>query len=390
MAAIRLILLLLSMPPVLTQAMNFHYVSSGGYENNCRIACNDGYFMSRGSCFPNVYVVQFQVAITVPSASAFNVRMYIASVASLAGIGGCADPTMTSSLVYETACTAPNAVIKATVDTGLVISRRLLAALGTANVATEIRIESNPGMADTVRQSVTVSAVNAQLSANSVGTATTVSAPTLEVVAIVVTPSVGVTTAARPTAAAGVTTAARPTTAVGVTTAARPTTAVGVTTAVRPTAMTTTLAGPPTTTNQIARPATTKGGDAVATTAAAPPVIATTTAAPPPPITPIPGTSSANVGLIVGVVGGVLGVLLVGAVTTLVVVSRQQPKKTPASPARAPPAVPATQPAVTAKSRFHIHHTPRIPSNATLVYAVPRQLYPAYPLQHIQIHSVGH
>jgi hypothetical protein len=89
--------------------------------------------------YPKLYVVQFQVAITLPPASTFNVRKYIASMASLAGISGCAytPTTVTANRVYETACSLPNAVIRATVDTpstvvtnSFSLDRRLLAAQG--------------------------------------------------------------------------------------------------------------------------------------------------------------------------------------------------------------------------------------------------------------------
>ena len=111
----------------------------------------------------------FQVAITLPAASTFNVRKYIESMASLAGIGGCAytPTTVAANRVYETACSSPNAVIRATVDTPSMVvtnsfsfDRRLLAATETAHVQTEIRIQSNATKATTVKDSVTVSAVN--------------------------------------------------------------------------------------------------------------------------------------------------------------------------------------------------------------------------------------
>ena len=178
-----------------TAVTNSIFTSDGGVTDSCPFACNEGFFDSGGRCSPKIYVVQFQVAVALPAASTFNVRKYIASMATLAGISGCAyaPTTLTLNRLYETACTTPPSVIRAAVDTtSAVIAnsnvRRLLAP-STASVVTEIRIESNLAKATTVQQSVTASAVNTQLTANAVGTTSTVSAPTVVIVAVVPTSS---------------------------------------------------------------------------------------------------------------------------------------------------------------------------------------------------------
>ena len=164
-----------------TVSAQFYYTGSGNFRNMCPIACIQGYFYSGGSCLPNTYVVQFQVPLTLPAASAFNVRKYIASIASLARISGCAytPTTLIPARLYETACTIPEAVIKATVDTNSLVltnsftERRLLLTEGTANVVTEIRIASNATKAAEVQVVIAANnAVNSKLTTDTVGTTT--------------------------------------------------------------------------------------------------------------------------------------------------------------------------------------------------------------------------
>ena len=184
---------------------SFYYTDSGHFQNMCAIACKNGYFYSGGSCFPKVYVVQFQVPILLPAASAFNIRKYMASIASLAGVSGCAyTPTaIIPSRIYETVCTSPVAVIKATVDTtSLVLTnsftdRRLLLTEGTANVVTEIRIESNPTKAAAVQQIVAVDdAVKNQLITDSVGSTVSVIGVTMTIESTVPTSTANTATSA--------------------------------------------------------------------------------------------------------------------------------------------------------------------------------------------------
>jgi hypothetical protein len=319
----------------------FYYTGTGGFANRCPIACNEGYFLSGGSCLPKVYVVQFQVAVTLPLASTFNVRKYIASMASLAGVSGCeyAPRVITANRLYETVCTTPNAVIRATVDTANTVStssfsaeRRLLAAAGTADVTTEIRIESDPVKANTVQQSVSVSNINTQLTANSVGTTTTVSIATITVQSIVPT-----TVPATPTTRA-------PTTPV---TTPRP-----------PSPPTTAPAPPP--------------------SPPAPP--------PSPPASPSPPAEASNTGIIIGVVAGVAVVAAIGITAAVVCIPAKKKQATPV-PLPVRNGQPQQQQLRTGRvqSRFSIP----IPPNATQLYsAVPQQLYPVYPLQHIQIHEM--
>ena len=69
-----------------TAVANSYFTSHGFVTDSCPFICNEGYFDSGGRCSPKIYVVQFQVAVTLASASTFNVRKYIASMASLAGV----------------------------------------------------------------------------------------------------------------------------------------------------------------------------------------------------------------------------------------------------------------------------------------------------------------
>jgi hypothetical protein len=311
---------------IFTQATGFFYTGSGGLENMCPIACYDDYFLSGGTCQPKTFVVQFQVAVTLPPASTFNVRKYIESMASLAGVSGCTyTPTVvTPNILYETECQTPKALIRATVDTPSTVitssfsqmERRLLAAAGTANVITEIRIESNSTKANVVQQSVTASAVSEQLTVNAVGSVTSVSAPTL-VVREIVPPTVARSTSTT-----------------------------------RPAATTTTSwKSYITTTPPPSQPPSS-----------------------PPATTPVAETAS-NVGLIIGVVAGVLGVLLAALVTAFAVLGAKTPKKQAAPQPNTP-----KQP-MKAQSLFN-HPTP---NRTALMYSVPQQLYPVYPLQQIQI-----
>jgi hypothetical protein len=331
-----------------TQANNFYYISSGGFQNMCRIACDEGFFLSAGTsgiCLPKTYVVQFQVAVTLPPASTFNVRKYIASMALLAGISGCAyaPTTLTANRLYETTCTTPNAVIRATVDTPNTVvtnsfspDRRLLVTAGTADVVTEIRIESNATKAATVKQSITVNAVNAQLSANSVGTTTTVSDPTVVVQAIVPSSS----SAARSTSRA-VTSAKVPLTTQAASTPAPP------------------------------------------LTTAAPPV-------PPPDTTPAPASSSSNVGIIIGAVGVGVLVLVSGIISAVLCFAAKKGGAAKMGGAaksgnkKTTPVSFKTASATASKFQFKMAYPPQ--ADATLFYSAPLQLQMQYPLQHIQIH----
>jgi hypothetical protein len=265
-------------------------------------------------------------------------------MASLAGVSGCAyTPTVvTPNSLYETQCQTPKALIRATVDTASTVitssfsqmERRLLAAAGTANVITEIRIESNSTKANVVQQSVTASAVSEQLSVNAVGSVTSVSAPTLVVREIVPPTVAGSTAITKP--------AATTTTSWKSSSTPRPST-VGQTTA------------------------------AARFTTAAPTPPPSQPPPPPPATTPVAETTS-NVGLIIGVVAGVLGALLAALVTAFAVLGAKTPKKQAALPATTP-VRPNT------KSLFN-HPTP---NRTALMYSVPQQLYPVYPLQQIQI-----
>jgi hypothetical protein len=183
-------LLLLFLP--CAQTTGYYYVSNGGFSDMCQIGCNSGYFYSGGQCLPEVYVVQFQVAIALPPASTFNVRVYIASVANLSGISGCSytPRTITPNVLYVTNCTTPPAVIRATVDTGSTVittdvqQRRLLTVVGTADVTTEIKIQSDPIKASTAQAAITTTSINSELGKNSLGSTSTAVAPTLVVLQI--------------------------------------------------------------------------------------------------------------------------------------------------------------------------------------------------------------
>ena len=339
-------------------AANFYYTGSGGFQDRCPIACYEGYFLSAGTCLPKTYVVQFQVAITLPPASTFNVRKYIASMATLAGMSGC-DYTPRTVIInkeYETVCTSPKAVIKATVDTmstvvtsSFSIDRRLLAAAGTADVVTEIRVESDPIKATAVQQSITTEVVSARLSADSVGSTTSVSAPQVKVELIVPATTAAASTTAAPTAAA--------------TTAAA--------TTKKSTTMSTQKAATPTPTTT-PFPATTKPA--------------------PPQTTPVSDTDSSgsNIGIIIGSAAG--AVVFVGAGVGLAFCFVGKPKKKVAPATRASSSNSVIQKIVkdgssnpSAKSRFTMPH---IAPDASLAYGFPEQLYPSYPLQHIQIHRM--
>ena len=330
-----------------TAVANSLFTLDGGITDSCPFACNEGYFDSGGHCSPKIYVVQFQVAVTLTAASTFNVRKYIESMASLAGISGCAytPTTITPNRLYETACTVPAAVIRATVDTTSTVltnsySRRLLAT-STASVVTEIRIESNAAKATTVQQSVTVNAVNTQLTANSVGTTTTVSAPTMTIVAVVPTSSSTAKSSSTPPISTS-----------------RPDTT--------------------------SKPMSTKSALLMSTTS----INQDTTPAPQPPVstpstpsTPAP-VSSSNVGIIIGAGAG--GVVLLGVLIAVIVFLSMGSKKS----------------APNNQGKYNVNPAPamarkliRIPNalnaNAVFVYAeVPQHLYPRYPLRHIQIQGM--
>ena len=341
-----------------TALANSHFTSDGGVTDSCAFACSDGYFRSAVACLPNVYVVQFQVAVILPAASTFNIRKYMISMASLAGISGCVNtPTqLIANRLYESACTIPTStIIRATVDTAGLVStssymdRRLLAAAGTADVVTEFRIQSDPVKATLVQQSISVSAVNTLLIANYVGTTVTVSAPTVVIVAIAPTSTIK---------------------------------------------MQTTLKGIITTKLQIG----------LETTAAA--AVPPQTTPIPPQTTPI-SAGSDNIMLFVGVGAGVV-LLLGGGITTLlcfattpkqaesvkptppsVIIPVLTPSKTPqvivpqvivpAVPPTAPPA--PTAPAAPVAALFNNFNI----NNIRRTYNVPivPQLYPVYPLQFI-------
>ena len=304
----------------------YYYTGHGGFDGLCPLACKEGYTKdSSGSCQPKVYVVQFQVEVKTPPDDPFNIRKYIESIAFLAGVEGCGETTMVQSNQYETACTTPKSVIRATVQSSS--SRRLFAV--TANVVTEIRIESDQTKAQTVMGSVTVQNINTELQRYSVGSATMIQEASLseQVVQVTRAPSTRPPSTQPPST--------------------------------RPPATQPVATQPPVPTPRPPSPATT-----VKPTPAPPPQPPSTTAAPPPPTTE---TSSNNTGLIIGVVSGVLvGLLVIGVMVAMFFFPG---KKT------APP------PIKIFATRFNM----RIPVNATLMYAPAQNLYPTYPLHQVRV-----